>query len=108
MINEIFLDKRLESYNKIVIGDNNIFSDKIKNLTVLNQQKNDIVLNYMNNSKLLLMTSLFDSSPNTLFEAVQCGCNVIISKNIGIKICISFLLLPGQNEIIFFFWNRKN
>ena len=83
MINEIFLDKRLESYNKIVIGNNNIFSDKIKNLTVLNQQKNHIVLNYMNNSKLLLMTSLFDSSPNTLFEAVQCGCNVIISKNIG-------------------------
>ena len=83
MINEIFLDKRLENYNKIVIGDNNIFSNKIKNLIVLNQQKNDTVLNYMNNSKLLLMTSLFDSSPNTLFEAVQCGCNVIISKNIG-------------------------
>jgi glycosyltransferase involved in cell wall biosynthesis len=83
LINEIFLDKRLENYNKLVIGDNNIFSDKIKNLTVLNQQKNDIVLNYMNNSKLLLMTSLFDSSPNTLFEAIQCGCNVIISKNIG-------------------------
>ena len=46
------------------------------------KQPNSVVFDYMKKSKLLLLPSLFDSSPNTLYEAVECGCNVLTSKNI--------------------------
>ena len=81
---ELFLDKRLENYNKIVIGDGDLFDGlSIKNLTIMKQQPNYVVLDYMKKSKLLLLPSLFDSSPNTLYEAIECGCNILTSKNIG-------------------------
>lgn len=83
-VKELFLDKRLENYNKIVIGDGDLFDGlNINNLTVMKQQSNSIVLYYMKKSKLLLLPSLFDSSPNTLYEAIECGCNILTSKNIG-------------------------
>ena len=70
--------------NKIVIGDGDLFDGlNIKNLTVMKQKPNSVVLDYMKKSKLLLLPSLFDSSPNTLYEAIECGCNILTSKNIG-------------------------
>ena len=33
--------------------------------------------------ELLILPSLFDSSPNTVYEALEYGCNIIISKNVG-------------------------
>ena len=82
-VNKLFLDKRLSLYKKIVIGDNNIFDPQIENITILNQQLNSKVLEYMKNSKLLILPSLFDSSPNTIYEALEAGCNIVTSKNIG-------------------------
>ena len=40
-------------------------------------------LEKMKESKLLLLPSLFDSSPNTLYEALDNGCNILTSKNTG-------------------------
>ena len=55
---ELFLDKRLENYNKIVIGDGDLFDGlNINNLTVMKQQSNSIVLDYMKKSKLLLFSN---------------------------------------------------
>jgi glycosyltransferase involved in cell wall biosynthesis len=83
-VKELFLDKRLDNYNKIVMGNGDLFDGlPIKNLTVMKQQPNSVVLDYMKKSKLLLLPSLFDSSPNTLYEAIECGCNILTSKNIG-------------------------
>tara|TARA_B100000902_G_scaffold399844_1_gene472953 strand:- start:1846 stop:2988 length:1143 start_codon:yes stop_codon:yes gene_type:complete len=83
-VKELLLDERLSDINKIIIGDGDLFNNlNIKNLTILKQQSNSIVLDYMKNSKLLILPSLFDSSPNTVYEALEYGCNVIISKNVG-------------------------
>lgn len=83
-VKKLFLDKRLDPYNKLVIGDGDIFDSlEIPNLTVIQQQPNSVVLDRMRESKLLVLPSLFDSSPNTLYEAVECGCNILTSKNIG-------------------------
>lgn len=83
-VKELFLDQRLSDIKKMVIGDGDLFNNTdIKNLTILKQQQNSIVLEHMKNSKLLILPSLFDSSPNTVYEALECGCNVIISKNVG-------------------------
>lgn len=81
---DLLSDERLLNLKKIVIGNGDLFNDSdIKNITILKQQPNSIVLDYMRNSKLLILTSLFDSSPNTVYEALDCGCNIIISKNVG-------------------------
>lgn len=83
-VKELFLDERLSHIKKIVIGDGDLFNNShIKNLSILKQQSNSIVLDYMKNSKLLILPSLFDSSPNTVYEALEYGCNIIISKNVG-------------------------
>lgn len=83
-VKELFLDQRLSDVKKLVIGNGDLFNNSdIKKLTILKQQSNSIVLEHMKNSKLLILPSLFDSSPNTVYEALECGCNVIISKNVG-------------------------
>ena len=81
---EFLSDQRFSNLKKIVLGNGDLFNDpNIKNITILKQQPNSIVLDYMRNSKLLILTSLFDSSPNTVYEALDSGCNIIISKNVG-------------------------
>ena len=83
-VKDLFLKEELSKYNKIVIGDGDLFEDKeIKNITILKQQSNKVVLEKMKESKLLLLPSLFDSSPNTIYEALDSGCNIVTSKNTG-------------------------
>jgi len=83
LVNEIFMDSRFDHLKKIAIGNDSIFSEDIPNLTVMKQQLNSVVYEYMRKSRLLLMTSLFDSSPNVVYEALDCGCNVVMSQNVG-------------------------
>ena len=47
---------------------------------VLNHRK---VMNIIGNSKLVICTSYYDASPNTLKEALSCGSNILLSKNCG-------------------------
>lgn len=79
---QIFDHEKTKNLKKLVIGDGDLF-DGCPNTTHIPRTDHKEVLKHMNNSKLLLMTSYFDSSPNTLYEAVNCGCKVLISKNIG-------------------------
>lgn len=52
------------------------------------------VLKLMRDSKTLVSTSLYDSSPNILFEASLLGCNVVSSKNCGNwRLCNTDLLV---------------
>ena len=83
LINKIFLDKRTYNLKKVCIGNNNIFSNEIKNLTVLSKLSNLEVINYLSKSKIVLIPSLFDSSPNIFYEGISCGCNIITTKNVG-------------------------
>ena len=45
--------------------------------------KNKEIIKYFLLSKILLITSFYDSSPNILHEALHNNCIVITSKNIG-------------------------
>ncbi|MBS1774498.1 MAG: glycosyltransferase family 4 protein [Bacteroidetes bacterium] len=68
---------------KLAIGeDSTNFSDIAFTETHKLITQTDI-LSYLANTKLLIITSYFDSSPGVLSEAILCGCNVLVSKNVG-------------------------
>ena len=83
LVNRILASSKLSQYKKIVIGDNSSFNPSIPNIEVRKQQPHTEILECMRLSKVLLIPSLFDSSPNVLYEAIDCGCNVVLSRNVG-------------------------
>ena len=98
----IILDKRLDKYNKIIIGTNsNKFKNikLIKNCTLIDNVKNEEIYEYYQKSRVLLITSFFDSSPNVLNEALISNCEVICSNSIG-----SYDYLKKEN-VLFRFHN---
>lgn len=74
--------KYLEKYNILVIGKNQSKITKDNILQIDNCSNNEI-LEYLSNTKLLCIPSIYDSSPNILKEALMCNCNIILSKNVG-------------------------
>jgi len=54
------------------------------------------VLSLMADSKVLISTSLYDASPNVLFEAAFLNCNIVASRNCGNRrLCHSDLLVSS-------------
>ena len=82
---EIFSKDELVSYNKVIIGKNidkleNVPSNKNINLYEFTADDLDEIYK---NTKLVINTSFYDSSPNTIFEGIYFGSNVLINKNVG-------------------------
>lgn len=86
--------KNYELVNKII--DNDLIKDKKILVIGLNQNKyknNNVdsinnldkksLFEIMNNIKIIVITSLYDSNPNVLIEGVSNGCNIITSSNVG-------------------------
>jgi hypothetical protein len=73
------------SYNIVMIGNNSIKYriHNRDNITYLDQQSNLDVLKYMYNSKVVVIPSLYEACPNTLYEAICMGSNIVLSENIG-------------------------
>jgi len=69
--------------NKVVVGNNNHPFVGLSKTKVHNILGHHEVMNIISNSKIVLCTSYYDASPNTIKEAISCGCNVLISKNCG-------------------------
>lgn len=82
---KIIQDKRLDHYTKLIIGDNTtkITKVNIPNLTLEGRKSLQEVYNILQKSRIILIPSYYDSSPNILNEAIQYGCKVITSKNVG-------------------------
>lgn len=83
LVKELIENNLISKYNIIIVGinqDKNYYSDKIISLKHLS--KNDI-LNLYQDIKTVVIPSKFDSNPNVLTEAVNNGCNVVTSTNVG-------------------------
>lgn len=82
---ELFRHPALKNFNKIIVGkyheDFNKFG--IENCNYYGFIDNKYVLKLMKQSKLLVIPSFNDSSPNVLYEALFNNCQILISKNIG-------------------------
>ena len=82
-VKKLFQQKEFKSLKKLVIGHGSLFDTDIPNIVILPPQPNHLISSFMKQCKVLVFPSLFDSSPNTVYEALESGCNVVISKNIG-------------------------
>lgn len=84
--------------NICIIGNNNHLLETTAtdfvNYYTYDCKKNSDVLNYMCNSKVLMIPSLYEACPNTMHEAIVSGCSVILSKNVG-----SYEVLPLSNVV---------
>ncbi|MBR0492080.1 MAG: glycosyltransferase family 4 protein [Clostridia bacterium] len=84
----------------VVIGKMLEDGEKIKNYTFVEYYENlshDEVLNKMCESDLYIQNSYFETFGLSIVEALECGCDILISKNIG---ALSILENIDKNDII--------
>ena len=75
--------KRLTNLKIIVIGEcppNSLFED---NVDYYNNVSHETLLEKLQQTKVFVMCSFYDSNPNVVIEALSCECNVVLSENIG-------------------------
>jgi len=80
---DILKDPLLKPYTKLIIGQNNLPFKSIPNSTVKNLLPHSDLMHLMKSTKVLLYPSLYDSSPNTIREAVINNCLVLTTPNVG-------------------------
>ena len=84
LVYKILNTNKLDNINIIIIvKTQNIIKILKPNIKYLDYVDNKILLEYIKNTKTILIPSMFDSNPNTLKEALSFKCNIITSKNVG-------------------------
>lgn len=76
----------------LVIGENRTKKDEIKQydfVTYIDKMPHDQVLEVLSESFLYIQNSEFETFGVSVIEALLCGCNLLISSNIGAKEVIS-------------------
>ena len=76
-------DKQLKY---IIAGESYGYEEKFKKydfVDFVGGISHDESLNLMNKSKLYIQNSLFDTFGLAVIEAISCGCDLVVSKNIG-------------------------
>jgi len=74
---------KIHKYRILIIGINQRPIIKCNNVETISHIDHSDLLVLFRNVKLFCMNSFYDSSPNTLKEAIQAGCQVLLTKNIG-------------------------
>lgn len=82
---KLFSCDELNNCKKIVVGKNNYdkYDFSNSNIIHIDYLENFEVLSLLKKSKILILPSLFDASPNIANEANKCGCKIISSDNVG-------------------------
>ena len=76
--NEEFNDKQ-----KLIIGRNSEQYKNIKNCNCFDIMKHDNLMDMIKNTKLIIIPSHYESLSNFMIEAINYGCNILISDQIG-------------------------
>lgn len=101
-------------FNKIIIGNNNAAFKDIPNSIVLNLQYHKNSVKLLNQSRILLFPSLFDSNSNTVREAYYHKCLPLITRNIGYNelfpdylICDNFTISEWTSKLNYLLHNYE-
>jgi glycosyltransferase involved in cell wall biosynthesis len=78
---EIF--NQFPSHKKIAIGEGSSEFENCPNTLVMPLMHQADIYKILNNTKVVLITSYYDSSPGLQAEAILMGANIVSSKNIG-------------------------
>lgn len=100
----IMTSKKLFNLKKTIISTSNIdnFDD---NTSIMFYQNKTDFYKTLNKSKIIIIPSKFDSSPNVFYEAIYNYCIPIVSKNCGVKhfdqrLTLNINLIDEWNELI--------
>ena len=74
---------KLGAKKKIAIGHGSDMFSNINNVECLPAMTQDRIIRILSNTRLVICTSYYDASPNIVREALDCGSNVLVSKNCG-------------------------
>lgn len=98
----------LKKYSKVIIGQNNKIFEGLTNVSMYGLLPHATLIRLMKQTKILLYPSLFDSNPNTVREAIQNKCLVLISNNIGYyenfppySVCENFDHVEWMTKIVY-------
>jgi hypothetical protein len=84
--------------NVCIIGNNynilNLQSTKEVTYNMYLCKPNDEAIQYIYNSKVLIIPSLYEACPNTMHEGIILGANIVTSKNVG-----SYEILLDENIV---------
>ena len=86
MVRNIINHSQMKNYNIEVIGQcPDIISNKIlyPNVKFLGECDQKTVMEKLQKSKVYVVTSFYDSNPNTVIEALSCKCKIVMSTNVG-------------------------
>ena len=81
---KIFKDPRLKKYKKCIVGNKyplNIINNLDNTIYYENLPK-QYFINILERSKLLFITSIYDSMPNLLYDGICHNCNILVSQSI--------------------------
>jgi len=102
LVKSIFENEKLANYKKICIGVN---SEKFIGTNVrLNNVSKDFmsqneIISILNNSKLILVPSYFESYSITSVEATQCGCIILATKNAACSATINKFFVMDSYDL---------
>ena len=80
---KIFISKDFSRRRKLVIGDGFRMFANVPFASARGATRHNVIMNYLSRTKLLICPSYFDASPNIVREAIDMGCNILVSKNCG-------------------------
>lgn len=91
LVIKIFLDPKLKKYKKLVIGKNSskyFNNSKFENIEILDFLNQEQIINFLRQSKILLIPSYIESYSISCIEATNNTCIPLLSKNVG---CNNFI-----------------
>jgi glycosyltransferase involved in cell wall biosynthesis len=74
---------RFPEIPKLAVGRNSCLFSDIPNTDIYNLASQSEIMDFLSDSKVVIIPSFFDSSPSVLAEAVMSGCQVLVSENVG-------------------------
>jgi hypothetical protein len=81
---DLFNSDKLLDFKKIIIGKKFEYLERELPPNTKHIEWISDIYSILKNTKLIIIPSIYDSSPNIFYEAIMCGCNVLVSKNVGV------------------------
>ena len=83
LFKQIVNDPQFNNEIKLIIGKNSSDHSHIKNSICFDLLNHDELLEKLKNTKLIIISSIYESLSNLMIESIMCGCNILISDTIG-------------------------
>ena len=85
---DIIRHRSLEGLQSVIVGTGSETLDIISTCTTYPLLPQVELMDVLRQTKIIIVPSLFDANPNIVTEAINNGCRVLVSKNVGSADCL--------------------